>query len=30
MPDQARVYPGHGRSTEIGHEKKYNPFVKAK
>ncbi len=23
------VYPGHGRSTDIGHEKKFNPFVKA-
>jgi len=22
------VYPGHGRSTDIGHEKKFNPFVK--
>lgn len=21
-------YPGHGRTTTIGHEKKYNPFVK--
>jgi glyoxylase-like metal-dependent hydrolase (beta-lactamase superfamily II) len=23
------VYPGHGRSTDIGHEKKLNPFVRA-
>jgi len=22
------VHPGHGRPTEIGHEKKFNPFVK--
>ncbi len=23
------VYPGHGRSTDIGHEKKFNPFVRS-
>lgn len=22
------VYPGHGRPTDIGHEKKFNPFVR--
>lgn len=22
------VYPGHGRPTDIGHEKKFNPFIK--
>lgn len=27
LPDDVRVYPGHGDSTEIGHEKKYNPFI---
>lgn len=27
--DDVEVYPGHGRSTTIGHEKKYNPFVRA-
>lgn len=26
LPDDARVYPGHGDSTTIGHEKAYNPF----
>lgn len=24
--DDVKVYPGHGDSTTIGHEKKYNPF----
>lgn len=28
LPDQTTVYPGHGMPTTIGHEKKYNPFVK--
>lgn len=22
------VYPGHGKSTEVGHEKKFNPFIR--
>lgn len=26
LPDMVRVYPGHGETTEIGWEKKYNPF----
>lgn len=26
LPDETKVYPGHGESTTIGHEKKYNPF----
>lgn len=26
LPDETDVYPGHGDSTTIGHEKKYNPF----
>jgi len=28
LPDATRVYPGHGPDTTIGHEKKFNPFVK--
>ena len=27
LPDETRVYPGHGDSTTIGHEKEYNPFL---
>ncbi len=27
LPDAVKVYPGHGESTDIGHEKKYNPFL---
>ena len=27
MPDETRVYPGHGPSTTIGYEKRNNPFV---
>ena len=26
LPDETKVYPGHGDSTTIGHEKRYNPF----
>ncbi len=28
LPDDTSVFPGHGELTTIGHEKKYNPFVK--
>ena len=27
LPDDTQVYPGHGPSTSIGHERKYNPFL---
>lgn len=26
LPDETAVFPGHGDSTTIGHEKQYNPF----
>lgn len=26
LPDDTKVYPGHGASTTIGHERDYNPF----
>jgi len=27
LPDDCRAYPGHGRETTIGHERKHNPFI---
>ncbi|MDX1909922.1 MAG: MBL fold metallo-hydrolase [Saprospiraceae bacterium] len=27
LPDETLVYPGHGPSTTIRHEKEYNPFL---
>lgn len=26
LPEDIKLYPGHGDSTTVGHEKKYNPF----
>jgi hydroxyacylglutathione hydrolase len=28
LPDETRVFPGHGPETTVGHEKQFNPFVK--
>lgn len=27
LPEEVKVFPGHGEATSIGHEKKYNPFL---
>lgn len=26
LPDEVQLYPGHGDSTTVGHEKQYNPY----
>ena len=30
LPDNVQVWPGHGPSTTIGHERQHNPFVGAR
>jgi hydroxyacylglutathione hydrolase len=27
LPDETKIYSGHGPATTIGHEKKNNPFL---
>ena len=27
LPDDVEIFPGHGESSSIGHEKKHNPFL---
>ncbi len=27
LPPETRIYPGHGRSTTVGREKNYNPYL---
>ena len=27
LPDETKVYPGHGPATSVGHEKTHNPFL---
>jgi glyoxylase-like metal-dependent hydrolase (beta-lactamase superfamily II) len=30
LPDDFRIYPGHGRETTIGHERTNNPYIRNK
>ncbi len=30
LGDTVRVYPGHGPTTTVGHEKQYNPYLSAR
>jgi hydroxyacylglutathione hydrolase len=27
LPDDVKIYPGHGEVSTIGYEKQYNPFL---
>ena len=27
LPDETRLFPGHGPDTTVGHERRYNPFI---
>ena len=27
LPDDTTVFPGHGDTTTVGHERRHNPFV---
>jgi hydroxyacylglutathione hydrolase len=29
LPDETKVFPGHGPETTIGFERKFNPFLRS-